>query len=90
MFMFVRVEILLPCLLFSMCVCGMWIIGELATENGQPLVVKSMVARHADGRLGGLGSEHVLEGIRGPSATEFILSEKQNCQGKYIYPSHSV
>jgi hypothetical protein len=23
-----------------------------------------------------------------PLATEFILSEKQNCEGKYIYPGH--
>jgi hypothetical protein len=49
-----------------------------------------MVASHADGRLSGLVSEHVLEEVRGPCAKEFILSEKQNCQGKYIYPSHSV
>ena len=39
-------------------------------------------ARHADGRIGRLGSRHVLEEVSSPRATEFILSEKHNCDGK--------
>jgi hypothetical protein len=27
--------------------------------------------------------------VPGPWAKEFIFSEKQNCQGKYVYPSHT-
>jgi len=44
-------------------------------------------ARHADGRLSWLGEEK--KGVPGLWATEFILSEEQNCEGKYIYPSHT-
>jgi hypothetical protein len=36
-----------------------------------------------------LDSEHVLEEVPGAWVTEFILSENQNCQGKYIYLSHT-
>ena len=46
-------------------------------------------ARHAEGRLSGLGSEHGSEEVSGPWAMELILSEKRNCKGKYIYPSHT-
>jgi hypothetical protein len=30
----------------------------------------------------------VFEEVSGTVATEFIVSEKQNCEGKHIYPGH--
>jgi hypothetical protein len=36
-------------------------IARATSCNGNPLVVRRTSARHAEGRLGGLGSEHCLE-----------------------------
>ncbi len=64
------------------------------SRNGNPVVDVRTGERHADGRLGGLDSEQVMEEVSGRGATrvgatEFIVSEKQKCQGKFIYPSHT-
>jgi hypothetical protein len=47
-------------------------------------------ARHADGRLGGLGSEHCLEGIPAPATATVLFQPKQKLNQtkqirKYIF-----
>ena len=42
--------------------------------NSNPLVDVRTGARHADGRLGGLGSEHCLEGISAAETAMVLIS----------------
>ena len=47
---------------------------DIASCDGNPLVDVRKGARHADGRLGGLGSEHVLEEVIAAGAVMGFIS----------------
>jgi ribosomal protein L27 len=58
--------------------------------DGNPLVDERTGARHADGRLGGLGSEHCLEGIPATADATVLFQPKQKLNQtkqirKYIF-----
>ena len=64
--------------------------GLITRCNGNPLVDECTGARHADGRLGGLDSEHCLEGIPAAASATVLFQPKQKLNQtkqirKYIF-----
>jgi hypothetical protein len=59
-----------------------------STHDGNPLMTCAREQGMQTGSYAGWTANVLEEVTKRPLATDFILSEKQNCAGKYIYPGH--